>query len=124
MKKLAGFLATAVLGLSLTACGSGTSATNSGYTTEFPYLPSYSSPMELQEFTELAQSDYSKAYYIIKDTKNEDVLVNYEKILTQDGWTVYEDKKPLSVALEKEDHVVMLLPQQVQSDVNLQIVAK
>ena len=122
MKKFTGLLSALILCFALTACGS--SASGSGYTKEFDYLPVFTERMELQSFAPIDQSDYSQAIYIIENTENAAVLEKYEEILLADGWTVYEDKKPISIGLNKEDHVLVLLPQQVEDDVHLMVVAK
>ena len=38
------------------------------------------------------------------------MLQNYENILKKDGWTIYEDKKPNSIAAKKDAHQVALVP--------------
>ncbi|WML35934.1 hypothetical protein [Clostridium sp. OS1-26] len=93
---------------------------------EFSYLPSYGADMKLENFTPPSQGKqgYGTAKYTIKNTNNNDALKHYEDILKKDGWTIYEDKKPVSIAAKKDDHQVAILPAASGSDVLLTIISK
>ena len=109
--------------LSLTLCSCG--ATTPAYTIEFSYLPMYNGNMELKSFTPPSQAvEYGIAIYKIKNAKNADVLINYEKILMLDGWSIYEDNKPHSLGVEKDTHYANLVPQQSENNAFLTIISK
>lgn len=65
------------------------------------------------------------AKYLIKDTTTEKVLNDYGDILKKDGWNYnyayYSNKKPYSIAGQKDKHQVILIPQQSGNDVILSI---
>lgn len=93
---------------------------------EFSYLPHYGADMKLESFTPQSQGKegYGTAKYTIKNTNNKDVLQNYQNILKKDGWTIYEDKKPISIAAKKDNHTVALIASTSESDVQLTIISK
>jgi uncharacterized membrane protein len=93
---------------------------------EFSYLPSSNIAMKLLSLTPPSKEKqgYIIAKYIVKNTNNNDVLQNYENVLKKDGWTIYEDKKPYSIAAKKGSHQVALIPSTSGSDVQLTVVSK
>lgn len=93
------------------------------YTKEFPYLPSYKE-MTLKNFEESTKDKMGIATYVIKNKKPSDVLKDYEKQLKKDGWKITEDKKPASIAAEKDGHKTIIVPAQDKEDVFLTIVSK
>ena len=133
MKKTSYISIVLVISIFFVACGTKSpsttskSNTNSTITKEFSYLPSSNSPMELLSFTPPTKDNqgYGEARYIIKNTNKNDVLQKYENILKKDGWTIYEDKKPNSIAAKKGNHQVALIPTTWEStDIQLTIVSK
>jgi hypothetical protein len=96
------------------------------FTKEFSYLPMYSSTMKLASYSPAVSKSngFSTARYTINNSNNADVLLNYEKILKKNGWSIYDDHKPYSFGAQKGTHQVTLVPQQSGNDVILNVMSK
>ena len=155
MKKITAVLLALIVCFTLAACKSNTTPVskeppaNNGqpekpednepvvYLEEFPFLPAYSRPMELESIEPTPNAPgYSTAIYYIENDERAALLIEYERILVKNGWVLYEDKKPNAIGADIlcdhddpacegiEDHAVTLIPQQDGPDVSLAILAR
>lgn len=78
-------------------------------TSYFPYLPAYEN-MEFTNFEESTDKEgLNHATFIVKDVPYEKFLTTYENILHENGWKTIDDKKPFSINLEKENHILIMI---------------
>jgi hypothetical protein len=93
------------------------------YTNEFPYLPILDK-MELESFNEAEGDNLSEGTYIVKNIEYNEVLDRYQEILEKDGWTISQDQKPANIAAQKGDHIVIIVPQEVEHGIRILIFSK
>jgi hypothetical protein len=75
----------------------------------FSYLPTYES-MTFENFENATEEEgLDHATFRVKDSDYENFLTDYENFLHENGWQTTDDKKPISINLKKEDHVVILV---------------
>lgn len=94
------------------------------YTKEFFYLPACNNMM-LQSITPPDKNKMRTAKYLIKNSAKVQVLNDYAGILQKDGWTVgwtrLKDNTPYSISAQKGGHIVIIVPQQNNNDVELTV---
>ncbi|QZY56334.1 hypothetical protein [Crassaminicella profunda] len=75
----------------------------------FAYLPAYE-PMTFENFEKATEEEgLDHATFTVKNSSYENFLADYENFLHENGWKTTDDKKPLSLNLKKNDHIVILV---------------
>jgi len=141
MKKIISVALIVLLALPLSSCGSkkvdnaskdsnkvsSTEAkkTNIPYAKEIEYLPAYDNTMKAKTFVAANKNNKSSVgLYTIKSTTSDKVFLNYEKLLKDDGWKIYQSIKDHSISAKKGTHDTTIMIQQSNKDVNLTISSK
>lgn len=141
MKKIISVILSVLLVLPLYACGAKkqdntsktsnevssteTKKSNIPYVKEIEYLPAYDSNMKAKTFVAANENNKSSVgVYVIKSTTCDKVFTNYEKILKDDGWKIYQSVKDHSISAQKDTHDTTIMIQQLKEDVNLTISSK
>lgn len=91
------------------------------YTKEFPYLPSYEDEMELIEFKEGEKGEVDIATYLVKNTSPNEFLARYEELLIANGWKNSFDNKPVSINMEKDDHIAIIITPPIKDETSLKV---
>lgn len=141
MKKIISGILIVLLVLPLYACGSKkvdnasnanskvssteTKKSNIPYAKEIEYLPAYDGTMKAKNFVAANKDNKSSVgTYTLKSTTSDKVFSNYEKILKDDGWKIYQSIKAHSISAKKGTHDTTIMIQQLKKDVNLTISSK
>ncbi len=92
------------------------------YSKEFPYLPSYHGQMELIEFEDKGTGEMSIATYSVPSITGHEFLMEYETLLLKEGWVNTFDNKPVSINMEKEDHLAIIITPPAKEGENLIVI--
>ncbi|MBU3143457.1 hypothetical protein [Clostridium sp. CF012] len=102
-----------------------TQKSNIPYSKEIEYLPAYDSTIKAKTFIAANENNKSSVgVYTVKSTTSDKVFINYEKLLKDDGWKIYQSVKDHSISAKKGTHDTTIMIQQLKEDVNLTISAK
>ncbi|WML36734.1 hypothetical protein [Clostridium sp. OS1-26] len=94
------------------------------YTEEIKYVPSYNQTKATQVTTPTDKSPFTTARYTIKDTTDEKVYKDYEKMLKKDGWTIAQGQQYFAISAKKDKHMANFLFQKAGKDLILVIISK
>ena len=117
MKKIITLLIAIMFSLALVSCAKTT------YTKEFSYLPSQKT-MTLKSSVKATETAMGVSRYIIKNTKVDAAIADYEKVLTKDGWKITKTKTPVVLTATKDSHVAAIVPTQIGKDVQFSVASK
>lgn len=107
---------TGILIMLITSCGSSIVTPEKNRIKEFPYLPSYEN-MKIENFEKSTTKEgLDHASITVKNTAYQDFLGNYEKLLHEEQWHTTDDKKPFSMTLEKDNHIVIIVVTSTEED--------
>lgn len=86
---------------------------------EFPYLPAYAH-MTIENFQKATDEEgLHHATFTVQNVDYENFLADYEKILHKNGWRTTDDKKPFSMNLKKDDHILIMVLTSKKTDKNI-----
>jgi hypothetical protein len=94
------------------------------YTEEMKYVPSYKQTKATQFTPATDKSPFSTARYTLKDTTDEKVYKDYEKMLKKDGWTITKGQQYFAISAKKDNHMANFLFQTAGKDVFLVIISR
>ncbi|WZL71951.1 hypothetical protein QBE52_12655 [Clostridiaceae bacterium 35-E11] len=116
MKKSIFVVLTVIFMILLLSCDSSKIESDKSVIKEFPYLPSYTN-MKIEDFEKSTTKEgLDHASFTVKDGMYTDFLNNYEELLHDNNWQTTDDKKPFSMTLEKEEHIVILVVTSTEED--------